>query len=70
MENREITSDPRFRRAIFDGDYSRAVSVFLRIKTPGCALATIEDQREAASCVFDAIHAKHKIQEELEKEMR
>lgn len=62
-----VRRDPRFRRAILDGDYTRAVSIFLRVKV-GCAVATMDDQREAASCVFDAIAEKHEIEEKLARE--
>lgn len=66
MEN-TVRQDPRFRRAIVDGDYTRAVSIFLRI-TVGCETATMDDQRAAASCVFDAIAEKHEIEEKLARE--
>lgn len=66
MEN-TVRQDPRFRRAIADGDYTRAVSIFLRI-TVGGETATMDDQRAAASCVFDAIAKKHEIEEKLLRE--
>ena len=34
MANENITQDPRFRRAVQAGEYTRAISIYLRLQHP------------------------------------
>ena len=71
MAQNEITRDPRFRRAVLAGEYTRAVSVYLRIQYPSVEdLSTLprEVRQAAAEAVDNAFFAKDAERKELEKE--
>jgi hypothetical protein len=73
METSEITKDARFRRAVLAGEYTRAISVFLRLQYPATEdLSTLpRDVIQGAQVAVDnAFFDREKARKEMEKEMR
>lgn len=73
METPEILAHPRFRQAVRAGEYSRCISVFLRLKYPAVEdLSTLSRdvilgaQIAVDNAFFDKLHAI----EEMERELR
>lgn len=73
MTTAEIIADPRFRRAVRMGEYSRSIAVFLRLQNPAVEdLSTIPRDiiRGAQIAVDNAFFAFLAVEKELEEEMR
>lgn len=73
MENSDILQDPRFRRAVQAGEYTRAISIFLRLQHPECEdLSTLpRDVIQGAQVAVDnAFFVKDAERKELEEEFR
>ena len=73
MENSDILADPRFRRAVRMGEYTRAISVFLRLQHPEREdLSTLpRDIIQGAQVAVDnAFFDKAAERKELEEEFR
>ena len=73
MENSEITQDPRFRRAVQAGEYSRAISIYLRLQHPereDLSNLPREIIQGAQVAVDNAFFAKDAERKELEEEFR
>lgn len=73
MTNYEVINDSRFRLAVHKGEYTRAISLFLRIKFPETAdLSTLpkDEIQEAQIWVDNAFFYQKQREKELAKEMR
>lgn len=73
MTTAEITQDARFRRAVLAGEYTRSISVFLRLQYPDIAdLSTLPRDviHGAQAAVDNAFFDREKVRKEMEKEMR
>ena len=73
MTPTEITRDPRFRRAVLAGEYTRAISVYLRIQYPAVEdLSTLPREviRGAQVAVDNAFFERASVEKALEEEMR
>lgn len=73
MENSEITQDPRFRRAVRMGEYTRAISIYLRIQHPereDLSILPREIIQGVQVAVDNAFFAKAAERKELEEEFR
>ena len=73
MENSDILQDPRFRRAVRTGEYTRAISIFLRLQHPEREdLSTLPREiiQGAQVAVDNAFFAKDAERKELEEEFR
>ena len=69
----EITRDPRFRRAVQAGEYTRAISIYLRLQHPEREdLSTLpRDIIQGAQVAVDnAFFDKAAERKELEEEFR
>lgn len=67
------TTDPRFRRAVLAGEYTRAISVYLRIQYPAVEdLSTLprEIRQTAVDAVNEAFFERASVEKALEEEMR
>jgi hypothetical protein len=73
MTNQEIISDKRFKLAIQKGEYTRAISLFLRLKFPNVEhLEKLPKDEISTAQVFvdNAFHEKHMREKSMDKEMR
>lgn len=73
MTPAEIIQAPRFRRAVLAGEYTRAISIYLRIQYPAVEdLSTLpRDVIQGAQVAVDnAFFDRDKTRKELEEEMR
>ena len=73
MKGEQILQDRRFRMAVQNGEYSRAITLFLKLQFPNRAnLETLPREAIAGAQVFvdNAFHAKWKQEAEMAKEMR
>lgn len=73
LTNAEIMKTGRFRRAVLSGEYTRSISVFLRIKYPEIEdLSSLPryEQENAKECVDLAFFVQKETVKELEEEMR
>lgn len=72
MTAAEIPRDPRFRRAVLAGEYTRAISVYLRLQYPSVEdLSTLprEVRQGAQVAVDNAFFERDATRKEMEREM-